>query len=470
MRIVGYARLSTQEQAEGQALEQQIDRLRKAGATSVIQDLDSGSKDRREGFIRLLELVRGRQVDRVVATRLDRLSRRAATTCELADLFGADDAPELMLLDDGIDARTIGGRTMIRVLGALAQQELERIKERSEKGRAYRLSSRRTHHAPWGLLLQPDGSLTLHPEQQEAAKRAWQEWNTDHSHYRMERWCVSQPDTPNWTARGFFVWALNPALRGAFVAGVGRRGMAPTWEIVVEDQFPPLIDPATHRAAVARWLAEHRTGQLPSTKRKHALSGLVRCAGCGSAMHRGGQCKATGMAVRFNCRRSTCPQLNKNGIREDHLWPHLAAAILQQHTKIANLLMGNAEAADRQAPSPDAEALTRLKDQKEQLLQLQQQGLPVADALRAVEREEAAVKAAAIAGQGTTAKAIAQLGQEVLGGEAGGTELMAALLVQGLQEDYPSVLADEWTAALVRTCTDQVVVDQKQVQRVQLSI
>jgi DNA invertase Pin-like site-specific DNA recombinase len=470
MRIVGYARLSTQEQAEGQALEQQIDRLRKAGAETIIHDLDSGSKDRREGFVRLLELVKFKQVDRVVATRLDRLSRRAATTCELADLFGADDAPELMLLDDGIDARTIGGRTMIRVLGALAQQELERIRERSEKGRAYRLASRRTHHAPWGLLLQPDGSLTLHPEQQEAAQRAWQEWNTDHSHYRMERWCVSQPDTPNWTARGFLVWALNPALRGAFVAGVGRRGMAPTWETVVEDQFPPLIDPATHRAAVARWMAEHRTGQLPSTKRKHALSGLVRCAGCGGAMHRGGQCKATGLAVRFNCRRSTCPQLNKNGIREDHLWPHLAAAILQQHTKIANLLMGNAEAADRQAPSPDAEALTRLREQKEQLLQLQQQGLPVADALRAVEREEAAVKAAAIAGQGTTAKAIAQLGQEILGGEAGGTELMAALLVQGLQEDYPTVLADEWTAALVRTCTDQVVVDQKQVQRVQLSI
>ncbi|MEB3353456.1 MAG: recombinase family protein, partial [Cyanobacteriota bacterium] len=98
MRVVGYARLSTQEQAEGQALEQQIDRLRKAGATAVIQDLDSGAKDHREGFTRLLELVRTRQVDRVIATRLDRLSRRAATTCELADLFGADDAPELMLL------------------------------------------------------------------------------------------------------------------------------------------------------------------------------------------------------------------------------------------------------------------------------------------------------------------------------------------------------------------------------------
>ena len=470
MRIVGYARLSTQEQAEGQALAQQIDRLRKAGATAVIQDLDSGSKDQRQGFKRLLDLVRGRQVDRVIATRLDRLSRRAATTCELADLFGADDAPELMLLDDGIDARTIGGRTMIRVLGALAQQELERIKERAAKGRAYRLASRRTHHAPWGLLLQPDGSLTLHPGQQEAAQRAWHEWNTDHSHYRMAKWCVSQPDTPNWTERGFLVWALNPALRGAFVAGVGRRGMAPTWETVVEDQFPTLIDPSIHRAAVARWMAEHRTGQLPSAKRKHALSGLVRCAGCGGSMHRGGQCKATGMAVRFNCRRAACSQHNKNGIREDHTWPQLCASLLDRRSEITELLLGNAERADSKTASPDADALGRLKDQRSQLMQLQQQGLPVADALRAVEREEAAVRATAIATQGTTARAIAQLGQEILGGDAGANALMDAVLVQALQEPYPAVLQDEWTAALVRACTKQVVVDHKRIVRIELAL
>jgi len=34
MRTIGYARLRTAEQAEGQALEQQIDRLMKAGAST----------------------------------------------------------------------------------------------------------------------------------------------------------------------------------------------------------------------------------------------------------------------------------------------------------------------------------------------------------------------------------------------------------------------------------------------------
>lgn len=103
-------------------------------------------------------------------------------------------------------------------------------------------------------------------------------------------------------------------------------------------------------------------------------------------------------------------------------------------------------------------------------MQLQQQGLPVADALRAVEREEAAVRATAIATQGTTARAIAQLGQEILGDDADADALMEAVLAQALQEPYPAVLQDEWTAALVRACTKQVVVDHKQIMRIELAL
>jgi hypothetical protein len=177
------------------------------------------------------------------------------------------------------------------------------------------------------------------------------------------------------------------------------------------------------------------------------------------------------MAVRFNCRRATCPQFSKNGIREDHLWGYLADALISRRIEITELLLGNAERDDRREPSPDAEALSRLKDQRAQLMDLQQQGLPVADALRAVEREVAAVKAAAVASQGTTARAIAQLGQEVLGAEAGAGDLMMAVLVQAVQEEpYPAVLQDDWTAAIVRACTRKVVIDKKVVVSIELAI
>ena len=120
------------------------------------------------------------------------------------------------------------------------------------------------------------------------------------------------------------------------------------------------------------------------------------------------------MAVRLNCHRSSCAQRYKNGFREDQLWPQLVKVLLAEHEQIASLLLGQAAAADRQSPSPDAEAMARLKEQRAQLMDIQQQGLPVADALRAVEREVAAVKSAAIAGQSKSAMSIAQLGQEIL--------------------------------------------------------
>jgi hypothetical protein len=47
---------------------------------------------------------------------------------------------------------------------------------------------------------------------------------------------------------------------------------------------------------------------------------------------------------------------------------------------------------------------------------------------------------------------------------------MEAVMVAALQESYPVVLTDEWTAALIRACTKQVVIDQKQIQRVELAI
>ena len=114
--------------------------------------------------------------------------------------------------------------------------------------------------------------------------------------------------------------------------------------------------------------------------------------------------------------------------------------------------------------------MARLTEQRAQLMDLQQQGLPVADALRAVEREVAAVRSAAIAGQSKSALAIAQLGQEILGDDAGADALMEAVLVQALQEPYPAVLQDEWTAALVRACTTKVVIDHKQITRIELVI
>lgn len=62
-RIKGYARVSTREQAiNSQAFEQQKARLREAGATEIIEDVQTGKKDTRPGLLKIMSLVQKRKL------------------------------------------------------------------------------------------------------------------------------------------------------------------------------------------------------------------------------------------------------------------------------------------------------------------------------------------------------------------------------------------------------------------------
>ncbi|WP_041434366.1 recombinase family protein [Synechococcus sp. CC9605] len=92
--VVGYARLSTVEQARGTlTLEQQVSRLKSAGAGEVLVDLMSGTSEARPRYRELIRRVKAGTMEKVVATRWDRLTRGAAETCKLVDVFSADGAP-----------------------------------------------------------------------------------------------------------------------------------------------------------------------------------------------------------------------------------------------------------------------------------------------------------------------------------------------------------------------------------------
>ena len=74
-KIVGYARLSTQEQASGQTLEQQIDNLKEAGAEEIFYDLASGSEGelkKRKQFLKMLDEADKGEIKKIICTRIDR--------------------------------------------------------------------------------------------------------------------------------------------------------------------------------------------------------------------------------------------------------------------------------------------------------------------------------------------------------------------------------------------------------------
>ena len=90
---------------------------------------ESGAKDRRPALDRLLADARRRRFDVLVCWRLDRLGRNLKHLITLLDELQALGVA-FVSLAEGIDATTPAGKLQMHILGAIAEFERERIRER----------------------------------------------------------------------------------------------------------------------------------------------------------------------------------------------------------------------------------------------------------------------------------------------------------------------------------------------------
>ncbi len=158
-RVAIYCRVSTDKQAskEDSSLDTQRDRLtryvedkQRAGQNWQLTDTfvegeDKDGKRRgcsgknldRPGFSQLLEKVRGRLVDVVVFTKMDRISRNVIDFLTLVEEFERHEV-KLVSLKEEINTASASGRVMTTIMIALAQFEREQISERTREKMAWR--------------------------------------------------------------------------------------------------------------------------------------------------------------------------------------------------------------------------------------------------------------------------------------------------------------------------------------------
>jgi DNA invertase Pin-like site-specific DNA recombinase len=137
MRAAIYGRVSTLDQEPENQLAE-IRRYTEARGWSCHEYVDrgvSGAKDRRPALDELLKDAKRRRFDVVVCWRLDRLGRNLRHLILLLDELQAMGVA-FVSLNEGIDATTPAGRLQLHLLGAIAEFERERIKERVISGMA----------------------------------------------------------------------------------------------------------------------------------------------------------------------------------------------------------------------------------------------------------------------------------------------------------------------------------------------
>lgn len=147
MQVLGYVRVSTDEQSDsGAGLEVQrraiIAECDRRGwdLVEVLEDAGYSAKDlKRPGVQLALETLRKRQASALVVAKLDRLSR------SMPDFAGLMDAAQrqswaLVALDLGVDTSTPSGEMIANVLATFAQFERRLISERTKAALAVKRS------------------------------------------------------------------------------------------------------------------------------------------------------------------------------------------------------------------------------------------------------------------------------------------------------------------------------------------
>lgn len=141
MRLYGYVRVSTDEQArEGVSVDAQKHRLsawcEAMDAECVGVEVDEGvsgavAPARRPGLARILKALDAGEADGLLVLKLDRLSRSTRDTIEMVDACRKH-GWRLVSVTEQLDTGSAAGRLVLTVLAALAEMEREMIAERTK--------------------------------------------------------------------------------------------------------------------------------------------------------------------------------------------------------------------------------------------------------------------------------------------------------------------------------------------------
>jgi len=172
-RVVGYVRVSTEDQArEGVSLGAQEARLRAfcEGTGRVLDEIvaDAGksAKDTsRAGLQGILDGVRGGGIGTVLVLKLDRLTRSIRDLADLLDLFSKSDV-SFVSVQESLDTGSAAGRMITNLLGVLAQFEREQIAERTSFALAHKRRNGRVYgRTPFGFSREGDSLVPVREEQ-----------------------------------------------------------------------------------------------------------------------------------------------------------------------------------------------------------------------------------------------------------------------------------------------------------------
>lgn len=299
-RIVGYIRVSTDKQAGAghSSLETQEDRIRNAVSDSggllvkLFCDVDSGRRDDRPDYLRMLDYVDDEDIDTVLIQYLDRFGRNPEEI--LTRIW------ELKSKGVSVEAtdQDIGEEFMLLTMAGMAGHESKRISERvrANMGNSVRKGTH-SGKAPYGFasvreikdgkavvvrweIEEPEAEIIREMARLSVEENLGFKAIADNLNERGMR-----RDTRPWVPSSIQQILRNPVIKGLMVYGRKRQKEDPSAEVIeVPGVFPPILSEEEWDALQLRMDIRKGAPRGSVHKSKYLLSGIARCGHCGGPM------------------------------------------------------------------------------------------------------------------------------------------------------------------------------------------
>ncbi|WP_425571901.1 recombinase family protein [Pontibacillus salipaludis] len=296
-----YTRVSTDEQArEGVSLKEQQERLtaycRAMGWNQdpvlFIDDGYSAKNLDRPQLNKLIKAVKEKKISKVLVTKLDRMSRKLLDLLTLIDTFH-DYEVTFVSISESFDTNTPSGRLTLQVLGAVAEFERERIRERVIDNMMHSAKQGKwLTQAPYGYRLE-DKELVIHEPESKIVQRIYNLYLEKGNGFYTIAKKLNEDGIPSrnkkeWSVRGVKLVLTNPVYKGTIVWNrtdsskkIRKEKDEKDW-IVMENAAPIIVEKDKWEKANKKAKSKQMAPRAQTSP--HLLGGLLKCGKCGGGM------------------------------------------------------------------------------------------------------------------------------------------------------------------------------------------
>lgn len=299
--IAIYTRVSTDEQArEGLSLGEQRMRLESyTQAMGWTQPLHfftdegfSAKNINRPQLTALIEAVKRNEISQVLVTKLDRFSRKLKDLLDAIELFQSYNV-SFISISESFDTNTPSGRLTLQVLGAVAEFERERIRERVIDNMFHAAKKGQwLTQAPFGYDLLKK-QLVINESEAKIVRRIYGLYLEENLGFYAIAKLLNDEGIPSstgkeWWNRTIKLILTNPVYKGTTVWN-RKNGTSSKREekdiekwIIQEGTHDSIIDLETWDKVQTK--TQERSLPSRSQRSSYLLSGLLKCGLCGGGM------------------------------------------------------------------------------------------------------------------------------------------------------------------------------------------